>query len=65
MHRIDDDDDVRVLPVVVRPSKRREEGFGNLVVQDIRCSKFEYKVNEVIQGAKYRTIKDVKDAVKV
>ena len=43
----------------------REEGFGNPVVQDIRCPEFEYTVNEVIQGAKYRTIEDVKDAVKV
>ena len=58
-------DDVRVLPVVVRPSEWREEGFGNPVVQDIRCPEFEYRVNEVIQGVKYRTIEDVKDAVKV
>ena len=28
-------------------------------------AKFEYRVNEVIQGAKYRTIEDVKDAVKL
>ena len=28
----------------------REEGFGNLVVQDIRCPEFKYRVNEVIQG---------------
>ena len=35
------------------------------MVQDIRCPEFEYTVNEVIQGAKYRTIEDVKDAVKV
>ena len=25
----------------------------------------EYRVNEVVQGAKYRTIEDVKDAVKL
>ena len=43
----------------------REEGFVNPVVQDIRCPEFEYRVNEVIQGAKYRAIEDVKDAVKV
>ena len=35
------------------------------MVQDIRCPEFEYRVNKVIQGAKYRTIEDVKDAVKV
>ena len=43
----------------------REEGFGNPVVQDIRSSEFGYRVNEVVQGAKYRTIEDVKDAVKL
>ena len=43
----------------------REEGFENPVVQDIKSSEFEYRVNEVVQGAKYRTIEDVKDAVKV
>ena len=43
----------------------REEDFGNPVVQDIRCPEFEYRANEVIQGAKYRTIEDVKDAVKL
>ena len=42
----------------------REEGFGNPVVQDIKSSEFEYRVNEVVQGAKYRTIEDMKDAVK-
>ena len=43
----------------------REEGFGNPVVQDIKSSEFEYRVNEVVQGAKYRTIEDVKDAAKL
>ena len=43
----------------------REEGFGNPVVQDIKSSEFEYRVNEIVQGAKYRTIEDVKDAVKL
>ena len=57
----DDENDER-FPVL---GEWREEGFGNPVVQDIRCSEFEYRVNEVIQGAKYRTIEDVKDAVKV
>ena len=57
----DDEDDER-FPVL---GEWRKEGFGNPVVQDIRCPEFEYIVNEVIQGAKYRTIEDVKDAVKV
>ena len=43
----------------------REEGFANPVVQDIKSSEFEYRVNEIVQGAKYRTIEDVKDAVKL
>ena len=48
-----------------REAAGRKEGFGNPVVQDIRCPEFEYRVNEVIQGAKYRTIEDVKDVVKL
>ena len=35
------------------------------MVQDIKSSEFEYRVNEVVQGAKYRTIEDVKDAMKL
>ena len=57
----DSSDDER-FPVL---GEWREEGFGNPVVQDIWSSKFEYRVNEVVQGAKYRTIEDVKDAVKL
>ena len=57
----DDEDDKR-FPVL---GEWREEGFGNPVVQDIRSSEFEYRVNEVVQGAKYRTIEDVKDVVKL
>ena len=57
----DDEDDER-FPVL---GEWRKEGFGNLVVQDIRCPEFEYRVNEFIQGAKYRTIEDVKDVVKL
>ena len=57
----DDEDDER-FPVL---GEWREEGFGNPVVQDIKSSEFEYRVNEVVQGAKYRTIEDVKDAVKL
>ena len=40
----DDEDDER-FPVL---GEWREEGFGNPVVQDIRCPEFEYRVNEVI-----------------
>ena len=48
----DDEDDER-FPVL---GEWHKEGFGNPVVQDIRCPEYEYRVNEVIQGAKYRTI---------
>ena len=44
---------------------KREEGFEYPVVQDIKSLEFEYRVNEVVQGAKYRTIEDVKDVVKL
>ena len=51
----DDENDER-FPVL---GEWCEEGFGNLVVQDIKSSEFEYIVNEIVQGAKYRTIEDV------
>src|SRR6185503_16858169 len=57
----DDEDDER-FPVI---GEWREEGFENPVVQDIKSSEFEYRVNEVVQLAKYCTIEDVKDAVKL
>ena len=33
-----------------REAAGHKEGFGNPVVQDIRCPEFQYRVNEVIQG---------------
>ena len=57
----DSSDDERFLVL----GEWREEGFGNAVVQDIKSSEFEYRVNEVVQGTKYRTIEDVKDVVKL
>ena len=41
----DDEDDER-FPVL---GEQREEDFGNPVVQDIKSSEFEYRVNEVVQ----------------
>ena len=41
-----------------------EKGFGNLVIQDIRSNEYEYRENEVVQGAKYPRIEAVKDDVK-
>ena len=62
MEQCGDSSDDERFPVL---GEWREEGFGNSVVQDIRCPEFEYRLNEVIQGANYRTIEDVNDAVKV
>ena len=62
MEQCGDSSDDERFPVL---GEWREEGFGNPVVQDIRSSEFEYRVNEVVQGAKYRTIEDVKYAVKL
>ena len=44
----DDEDDERFTGL----GEWREEVFGNPVVQDIKSSEFEYRVNEVVQGAK-------------
>ena len=62
MEQCGDSSDDERFPVL---GEWREEGFGNPVVQDIKSSEFEYRVNEAVQGAKYRTIEDVKDAVKL
>ena len=62
MEQCGDSSDDERFPVL---GEWREEGFGDPVVQDIRGPEFEYRVNEVVQGAKYRTIEDVKDAVNV
>src|SRR6266540_1408302 len=47
------------------PTEWREQGFGNPMVQDGRCPKWEYRENEVVQGSKYPTIDAVKEAVKL
>src|SRR5207237_6634987 len=44
------------------PAEWREQGFGNPMVQDGRCSEWEYRENEVVQGLKYPTIDVVKEA---
>ena len=43
----------------------RDKGFGNPVIQDIRGNEYEYRENEVVQGAKYSSIEAVKDDVKL
>src|SRR6266540_6421413 len=47
------------------PVEWRVQGFGNPIVQDGRCSEWEYRENEVVQGSKYPTIDTVKEAVKL
>src|SRR5438128_5769969 len=47
------------------PAEWREQGFGNPMVQDGRCSEWEYRENEVVQGSKYPTIDAVKEALKL
>ena len=38
----------------------RDKGFGNPVIQDIRGNEYEYRENEVVQGAKHPSIESVK-----
>src|SRR5438105_4840965 len=47
------------------PAEWTEQGFGNQIVQDVRCPDWEYRENEVVQGSKYPTIDAVKEAVKL
>lgn len=46
------------------PAEWREQGFGKSTVEDARHTEWEYRGNEVIQGAKYPTLDAVKEAVK-
>ena len=41
------------------------QGFWKSLIQDIRSNGYEYKENEVVQGAKYPSIEAVKDAMKL
>ena len=41
------------------------QGFWNPVIQDIRINEYEYRENEVVQGAKYPSIEAVKEPVKL
>src|SRR5207237_9359894 len=47
------------------PAEWTEQGFGNQIVQYIRCTEWTYRENEVVQGTKYQTIDAVKKAVKL
>jgi len=46
------------------PSEWANTGFGNPMVAEHRDQKYEYRENEVVQGASYSSSGDVKDAVK-
>jgi len=47
------------------PTEWKEQGFGNPVVEDISHQEWEYRGNEVVQGARYADIEAVKDVVKL
>ena len=47
------------------PKEQKEHGFGNYVIEDIRNHEWEYRGNEVVQGATYPNIEAVKDAVRL
>ena len=42
-----------------------EHGFGMPVVEDVRHQEWEYRNNEIVQGATYPNIEAIKDAVKL
>ena len=46
------------------PSEWANTGFGNPMVAEQRDQEYEYRENEVVQGARYLRCEDVKDAVK-
>ncbi|WVZ71187.1 hypothetical protein U9M48_019803 [Paspalum notatum var. saurae] len=47
------------------PGEWREHGFGNPVVHDAKQQEWEYRENEVVQGAKYASSALLKEAVKL
>lgn len=48
----------------VMPSEMTNDDFSSLVISDGQKVEWEYKDNEVIEGARYAYIEDLKDAVK-
>ena len=46
------------------PAEWEERGFGNPVIQDAKHEDWQYRANEVVQGARYKSIDEVKEAVK-
>ena len=47
------------------PKEWKEHGFGSHVAEDVRNQEWEYRGNEVVQGAIYPNIEAVKDAVRL
>ena len=47
------------------PKEWKEHGFGNHVAEDVRNQEWEYRGNEIVQGATYPNIEAVKDAVRL
>ena len=47
------------------PKEWKEHGFGSHVAEDVRNQEWEYRGNEVVQGATYPNIEAVKDAVRL
>ncbi|WVZ61673.1 hypothetical protein U9M48_011510 [Paspalum notatum var. saurae] len=47
------------------PAKWRERGFGNPVVHDAKQQEWEYRQNEVVQGARYTSSELLKESVKL
>ena len=47
------------------PKEWKEHDFGNHIVEDVRHQEWEYRGNEVVQGATYPNIEAVKDAVRM
>ena len=57
MEECGDSSDDKDYPLI---GEWRDKGFGNPVIQDIRGNEYEYRENEVVQGAKYPSIEAVK-----
>ena len=47
------------------PSEWRDHGFGNPEIQDGRSQEWEYRQNKIVQGAKYSSSDEVKEALKL
>ena len=60
MEEYEDSSDDEQYPL---PKEWKEHGFGSHVAENVRNQEWEYRGNEVVQGATYPNIEAVKDAV--